>query len=226
MVSCDASPYGVGTVLSHIMEDGSKRPVAHASRTLSTAERNYGHLDKELLAVVFALKKSHQFLYSRHFKIYTNHKTLLGLLHPEKATPLMVSRSMQRCTLPLQLMSVNCCIAQEVRMVMRMDSVFLPVLDVQGSTPVTGDILHHLETINTGPEDAAKMEWGAAREAVLSQTLQFFPQGWPSEIYEEALKKYFIRREELSVHVGCLLWGARIIVAPQERNEGESSNQG
>ena len=107
-----------------------------------------------------------------------------------------------------------------------MDSVFLPVLDFQGSSPVTGDISNYLETINTSPVDAAEIKWGAAREAVLSQTLQFLPQGWPSEIYEEALKNYFITREELSVHVGCLLWIAWVIVAPQERDEGESSNQG
>ena len=34
-----------------------------------------------------------------------------------------------------------------------------------------------------------------------------------------ALKPYFIRREELSVHAGLLLWGARVIVPPQGREE-------
>ena len=101
VVSCDASPYGVCAVVDHVIKDGSERPVAYASRTLSTAERNYGHLDKEVLAVGFAVKKFHQFLYGRLFKIYTDHKPLLGLLHPEKATPLMASSRMQRWALTL-----------------------------------------------------------------------------------------------------------------------------
>ena len=58
-----------------------------------------------------------------------------------------------------------------------------------------------------------------ARDPVLSQFLQFVLQGWPSEVEEEAIKPYFISREELSVHAGCLLWGARVIVPPQGREE-------
>ena len=69
LVCCDASPYRIGAVLTHVMEDGSEKHVAYASRTLSTAERNYGHLDKEALAVVFAVKKFHQFLFGRHFHL-------------------------------------------------------------------------------------------------------------------------------------------------------------
>ena len=57
IVACDASPCGVGAVLSHLMPDRSEKPIIFASRTLSKAKKNYSQIEKEGLAIMFALKK-------------------------------------------------------------------------------------------------------------------------------------------------------------------------
>ena len=96
VVSCATSPYGIRAVISHTMPDGSERSIAYASKAVSTAERNYAQIKKERLAVVFALRKFHQYLYGHRFTIFTDHKLLLGLIVENKAVPPLAAARIPR----------------------------------------------------------------------------------------------------------------------------------
>ena len=78
-----------------MMNDGSNRQIAFASRTLTKAERNYFQIEKEGLAYVYAVKKYHQYVCNRQFTILTDHKTLLDILSEDKGIPPMATARIQ-----------------------------------------------------------------------------------------------------------------------------------
>ena len=62
-LACDASPVGIGAVLSHVMNDGAERPTDFASRTLTKTEQGYAEIDKEALAIIWGVKTFHVYLF-------------------------------------------------------------------------------------------------------------------------------------------------------------------
>jgi len=74
----DASDVGLGAVLLQEYDVGIF-PVAYASRKLTHAEQKYAVVERECLAIVWAVAKFCRYLYGRQFVLQTDHRPLMFL---------------------------------------------------------------------------------------------------------------------------------------------------
>ena len=71
VLETDASNRAIGAVL---LQDG--RPVAYESKKLDRAQQNYFAYERELYAIIHALKKWHHYLYGAQFEIVFDHESI------------------------------------------------------------------------------------------------------------------------------------------------------
>jgi len=78
LLETDASDFAIAGILSQKFEDGKIHPVRFVSRKLTPAELHYDVYDKEMLAVVFSLRKNRHYLQGAIHKttIYSDHQNL------------------------------------------------------------------------------------------------------------------------------------------------------
>jgi len=65
---------------------------------------------------------------------------------------------------------------------------------------------------------AAEMSRWTSKDPVLSRVAQFVQHGWPPLEGDPVFQPYAVRKTELSVQDGCVLWGSRAVVPPPGRN--------
>ena len=83
---CNASDYVVGTGLGQT-KDKKHHAIAYASKTLIGPQLNYKIIEKELLAILFAIDKFRSYLVGAKVIIYTDHAALKYLLTKKDAKP-------------------------------------------------------------------------------------------------------------------------------------------
>ena len=93
-LQCDASQSGLGAAL---LQEG--QPVAFTSRSLTTTEKNYAQIEKELLAIVHACERFDLYLFGREVPIETDHKPPEAIL---KKPLLTAPKRLQRMIMRLQ----------------------------------------------------------------------------------------------------------------------------
>jgi hypothetical protein len=99
-IQCDSSSLGLGCVM---LQD--ERPVEFHSRALTSTEQSYAQIEKELLAVCFAMDKFHTYVYGRNNVIVeTDHKPLIAIVSkPLTSAP----KRLQRMLLRLQRYTIQ-----------------------------------------------------------------------------------------------------------------------
>ena len=90
-LAVDTSSYGFGAVLSYVSDDGEEKPIAYTSRSLSASEQNFSVIEREPLAIVFCIKKFHQYLFGRGFSLLSDHGPLNLLLGPKCCIPVLAA---------------------------------------------------------------------------------------------------------------------------------------
>jgi hypothetical protein len=63
------------------VEIGKYLPISYASRNVNNADRNYSTSEKELLAIVWGIKRFRPYLYVRKFKIASDCKPLMWIMN-------------------------------------------------------------------------------------------------------------------------------------------------
>jgi hypothetical protein len=95
IVATNASEHGLGAVLQHRWSDGSVKAIAHASCSPKPAEQDYSQVEKEGLALIFAVKKFHKYIYGRHFTLLTD-RLLLSIFGNRRVIPVHSANPLQR----------------------------------------------------------------------------------------------------------------------------------
>uniref|UniRef100_A0A1I7W7X9 Integrase catalytic domain-containing protein n=1 Tax=Heterorhabditis bacteriophora TaxID=37862 RepID=A0A1I7W7X9_HETBA len=80
VIHSDASTVGIDEALYQHDADYNLRPIAFCSRTLSREEKRYAIIELESLAIVYALRKFHTYVYGARIVLFTDHKPLKSLL--------------------------------------------------------------------------------------------------------------------------------------------------
>ncbi len=83
----DASPVGLGAILTQQDSRNNTNVVALASRALTPVEQRYSQTEREALAITWAVIHFHLYVYGASFEVITDHKPLVTLFNSSNSKP-------------------------------------------------------------------------------------------------------------------------------------------
>ena len=171
----DASSHGLGACLIQ-----NSHPVTYSSRSLTSAEKNYSQLEKELLAIVFGCERFNQFVYGKEINVKSDHKPLESIIKkPLSSAPPRVQRLLVRL------------LKYDVR-IQFIPGKFLHIADTLSRAPLpsTGDLntIHDesilmihtvIKNLSISAKKKEELQEAIRNDNNLQLVKQFIINGWP-----------------------------------------------
>ncbi|CAI2736848.1 unnamed protein product [Schistosoma spindalis] len=220
IVAADASAFGLGAVISHQFPDATEKAIMHASRTLTSAERKYSQIEKEALALVFAVRRFHKFLYGRRFTLLTDHKPLLTIFGSKSGVPVHSANRLQRWALILLGYDFDIQyrrtqqFGQADALSRRISKHHTIDEDAVIASLITED---HAQcyltiTIRALPVTVAEIQSASKNDSIIKRAMKYVTNGWPPTGLDGDLKQLYHCRDSLCVVNDCLMFGERVVV--------------
>lgn len=215
IVEVDASPMGVGAVLLQQHQDGSMSTISFASRRLTVCEQNYAQIDREGLAVVFALNKYSKFLLGRKFVLRTDHRPLIHIFNPSKPITKIANARLIRWSVLLLSFDYTIEHLPGIKNTIADCLSRLPIEDNTVKFHVPHEIIKLINVIDDFKDlTIDKLREATLSDSVLSQVKSFVRSGFPRKLsnMNPQLEPYYKIQQELSIHNELLLYRNRIVI--------------
>lgn len=223
IVSADASSIGLGATISHRFPDGSVKVVQHASRALAPAERNYSQIDREGLAIIFAITKFHRMVFGRHFRLQTDHAPLLRIFGSPKGIPVYTANRLQRWALMLLMYDFTIeyvatdkfghadILSRLINRHVKPDEDY-----VIAAVTLEDDVRSAaFESFDVLPLSFKTVRDSTHTDPVLNKVYRYVQEGWPKALPASAdreLKRFHNQSDSLTTLQGCILFCDRLVV--------------
>ena len=209
-IQCDASQSGLGACILQ-----QEKPIAYASRALSKAELNYAQIEKEMLSIVFAVRKFHQYIYGKeHVVIENDHKPLETTM---KKTMDKVPPRLQRMMLNLQPydLHVHYVPGKFMYLADTLSRAYLPIQNADHEDQEIDYVVHSI--IKDLPITTSKLDEfreATARDSTLQTVVKYCKNGWPraQRNVPANVRKYWHICDTLHFSEGVIFTNSRIVV--------------
>ena len=220
-VSADASAYGIGAVLMQ-QQQGAWRPVAFASRALNEAETRYAQIEKEALALTWALEKFSEYVLGKCVILETDHKPLVPILG-RKSLDMLPPRVLRfRLRLMRFQYSIQHVPGKTLYTADTLSRAPLKEIPDASSSLSSQKIEQFVQAITAAfpasPDRLDSYRKAQREDSICSRLIEYCTSGWPnrSKLSRE-LKDFWRFRGELTLSGTLLLYQSRIVIPASMR---------